>query len=101
MNTDKSARTVGTTSRVEVRGPSGFLYGSAVFTPGRGWRFLPNVAGRMPSRKFHATSEASIPQWARRGSRVDMLIAGTTGPVEVEVIRAHAALALASGVSRG
>lgn len=31
------------------------------------WRFLPNVAGRQPSRRTWPTAEACIPRWARAG----------------------------------
>ena len=28
-----------------------------------GWRFLPNVASRKPSRKAHKTMERCLPRW--------------------------------------
>jgi len=29
----------------------------------QGWKFTPNVAGRLPSRKFHRTLERALPRW--------------------------------------
>lgn len=29
-----------------------------------GWRFLPNVSSRKPSRKAHKSATAAIPRWA-------------------------------------
>ena len=37
-------------------------YPSALGAPG-GWRFFPNVSGRAPSRKRHATMEKCLPRW--------------------------------------
>lgn len=39
-----------------------FILGHAVETS-NGWRFLPNVSGRHPSRKAHSTMEECLPQW--------------------------------------
>jgi hypothetical protein len=39
------------------------LQGSAVYTPGFGWRFFPSVAGRQPSKKSYPTLEACLPRW--------------------------------------
>ena len=40
-----------------------FLVGTASLTNGQGWRFIPNVAGRSPSRRFHPTVERCVPRW--------------------------------------
>jgi len=39
-----------------------FLVGTAERRP-RGWRFIPNVSGRMSSRKFHPSLEKCLPRW--------------------------------------
>ena len=29
----------------------------------KGWRFIPNVAGRSPSRRFYKTASECVPRW--------------------------------------
>ena len=41
---------------------STFVLGHAVRNEA-GWRFLPNVSGRSPSRKAHKTMEKCLPRW--------------------------------------
>jgi hypothetical protein len=43
-------------------GGSIFKLGTAV-QHSRSWRFIPNVAGRKPSSKFHATMRECLPRW--------------------------------------
>ena len=38
--------------------------GACVHFPDQGWRFIPNIPSRMPSRKFWDTAEACVPRWA-------------------------------------
>ena len=39
------------------------IYGTARYTPGRGWKFITNVSSHRSSRKFHSTLEACLPRW--------------------------------------
>ena len=34
-----------------------------------GWRFMPNVSGRSPSRKAHETFDGCIPRWTGHPDR--------------------------------
>jgi hypothetical protein len=39
------------------------LLGRANYHDGKGWKFMPNVSGRDPSRRFWPTWEACLPKW--------------------------------------
>jgi len=53
---------------LELKHPNGFVLGVAQYqtTSGGGWRFFPNVAGRMPSRRAYPSADACLPPWAKR-----------------------------------
>lgn len=46
----------------DVQGRRGDFLGDAIFTPGLGWRFYPDVEGRRTSRQ-RSTWEATLPEW--------------------------------------
>ena len=55
------------TYRIERNLASGsvFILGFAYETE-RGWRFIPNVSGRISSRHPHPTLKACLPRWLGR-----------------------------------
>lgn len=58
----KAPRTVRFYRTVKGGSTRAGILGTAVRHPA-GWRFIPAVAGRMPSRKCHPTMEACLPRW--------------------------------------
>jgi hypothetical protein len=46
-----------------LRDGSTYLLGVAVSREPGQWRFLPNVSGKSPSRKYHPTFEKCLPRW--------------------------------------
>jgi hypothetical protein len=49
--------------RSTTHGRSGILGHARLYS--RGWKFMPNVAGRHRSRKFHPTLKRCLPRWVR------------------------------------
>ena len=39
------------------------VLGGAMLVRDAGWRFIPNVSSRKPSRRFYPTWEACLPRW--------------------------------------
>jgi hypothetical protein len=39
------------------------ILGGASLTRDLGWRFIPSVSSRQPSRRFYPTWEACLPRW--------------------------------------
>ena len=50
---------------------STFRFGTATQTE-NGWRFIPNLASRKSSRKFHPTLEKCIPRWAAKADHEEV-----------------------------
>jgi hypothetical protein len=48
----------------DLPGGATFRLGTAVQSS-RGWRFIPNVAGRKSSNKFHPTMRGCLPRWIK------------------------------------
>lgn len=42
---------------------NGVILGRCVYGPCDGWRFIPNVFGRKPSKKYWPTWEECLPRW--------------------------------------
>ena len=49
----------------ELKHPNGYVLGIA-YRNAHGWRFIPRVCGRSPSRKHYETADECLPRWAKK-----------------------------------